>query len=86
MDVDAGAPGFRLRAVEVEPGCDHVYRDAEWRDAIVSVSVGEIELVSLSGSRHRFKSGDVLWLAGLPLRALHNCGAEPVLLLAVSRR
>jgi hypothetical protein len=86
MDGDADAPGFILRAVAVAPGCERAYDEAEWRDAIVSVTCGEIELESLSGSRYRFRSGDVLWLAGLPLRALHNSGVEPALLLAVSRR
>jgi hypothetical protein len=28
----------------------------------------------------------VLWLVGQPLRALHNRGREPALLVAVSRR
>ena len=34
---------------------------------------------------HRFCAGDVLWLVGLPLRALHCCGSDPAVLLAVSR-
>ena len=38
------------------------------------------------GSRLRLERGTVLWLVGLPLRALHNGGVEAALLLAVSRR
>jgi hypothetical protein len=86
MGDDGDAPGFALRAVAVAPGCERAYDEAEWRDAIVAVSRGEIELEGLGGSSHCFKCGDVLWLAGLPLRALRNRGPEPALLIAVSRR
>ena len=85
MDV-GGAPAFVLRAVAVEPGCERAYDEAEWRDAIVSVARGEIELEAESGARRRFGAGDVLWLDGLPLRTLRCRGPEPALLLAVSRR
>jgi quercetin dioxygenase-like cupin family protein len=78
--------GFEVRAVEVEPGGHRVYHAAEWRDALVVVSCGEIELECRSGARHRFKRGDLLWLTALPLRAFHNRGGEPALLVAVSRR
>jgi quercetin dioxygenase-like cupin family protein len=77
--------GFEVRAVEVEPGGHRIYHEAEWRDAIVFVGRGAIELECLSGTRHSFRRGDLLWLAGLPLRALHNRGGETVLLIAVSR-
>jgi quercetin dioxygenase-like cupin family protein len=83
MDVPLG---FEIRAVGVEPGGHRIYHGAEWSDAIVVVKGGEIELECLSGARRRFKRGDLLWLSGLPLRALHNPGSEPALLLAVSRR
>jgi quercetin dioxygenase-like cupin family protein len=85
MDDDR-ASAFVLRAVAVEPGCERVFDEAEWRDAIVSVARGEIELEARSGARRRFGTGDVLCLDGLPLRALRCCSPEPVLLLAVSRR
>jgi quercetin dioxygenase-like cupin family protein len=78
--------GFEVRAVEVEPGEHRIYHDAEWNDALVIVARGEIELECLSGTRHRFRRGDLLWLTGLPLRALHNPGHDPATLVAVSRR
>jgi hypothetical protein len=77
--------GFVIRAVGVEPGGHRIYRRAEWSDALVLVRRGEIELECLSGTRHRFGRGDLLWLAGLSLRALHNPGPEPALLVAVAR-
>jgi quercetin dioxygenase-like cupin family protein len=82
MDVPLG---FEIRAVGVEPGGHRIYHRAEWGDALVLVRRGEIELECLSGTRHRFGRGDLLWLAGLPLRALHNPGPEPALLVAVAR-
>jgi quercetin dioxygenase-like cupin family protein len=85
MDGNGGGLAFVLRAVAVAPGSERAYNEAEWRDAIVSVTRGEIELECVGGTRHRFGRGDVLWLAGLPLRALHNRGDEPALLVTVSR-
>jgi hypothetical protein len=86
MDDDGEAPAFVLRAVALAPGCRRAYDEAEWRDAIVVVRRGEIELEGLSGASYRFRRGDLLWLAGLPLRALHNAGRERAVLVAVSRR
>jgi hypothetical protein len=83
---DGDARAFVLRAVAVAPGGRRAYDEGEWRDAIVVVKRGEIELECLSGISHRFRRGDLLWLSGLPLRALHNRGGEPALLVAVSRR
>ena len=86
MGGDSDGPAFVMRAVAVAPGCERAYDEAEWRGAIVSVTRGEIELECLGGSRHRLRSGDVLWLAGLPLRVLRNRGRDPALLVTVSRR
>ena len=80
------SPSFELRAVSVAPGGVHMYRESDWRDALIVVDRGQIELESLFGSRRRFRRGDVLWFAGLPLRALRNRGSETAVLLAISRR
>jgi hypothetical protein len=79
-------PPFRLRTVAVGPGRALAFDEAEWRDALVVVERGEIELECLGGSSQRFGRGDFLCLDGLPLRTLRNPGREPALLLAVSRR
>jgi hypothetical protein len=76
---------FAPRLVVLEPGCERPYDEAEWRDAIVLVASGEVDLEGLSGRSLRFGGGDLLWLASLPLRALVNHGDEPVLLVAISR-
>jgi hypothetical protein len=78
-------PGFETAAISIRPRCRRVYDEAEWRDAIVVVERGEVELEWREGSEWRFRRGDALWLVGLPLRAIHNRGREPALLVAVSR-
>jgi hypothetical protein len=79
-------PSFERRVIIIAPGDALVYDPAEWRDAIVVVEDGQIELECLDGSRHCFGRGDILWLDGLPLRALHNPGPKLAVLVAVSRR
>ena len=77
---------FDVRVVEVPPGGERAYDEAEWDDALVVVDRGEIELDCAGGSRPRFACGAVLWLGGLPVRALRNPGPAPARLIAVSRR
>jgi hypothetical protein len=77
---------FERRVVVLAAGDTRGYDDAEWRSALVVVEQGQIELEGLDGSRRRFGCGDVLWLDGLPLRALHNHGPEAAVLAALSRR
>ncbi|HEY7706595.1 MAG TPA: cupin domain-containing protein [Gaiellaceae bacterium] len=78
-------PGFEVRAVSVEPGSDRIYHRDEWRDALVVVVQGEIELDCRDGKRQRLAHGDVLWLTGLPVRAIRNRRSEPALLVAIAR-
>ena len=79
-------PTFELRLVTIPPGGVRAYQEAEWRDALVVVERGSIELETRHGRRRAFATGDMLCLVGLSLRALHNHGRESVLLVAVSRR
>lgn len=79
-------PAFEKRVITVEPGCSRPYDAAEWRDAIVVIEGGEIDLECSRSGRRRFRSGEVLWLAGLSLLALHNEGIEPAVIVAVRRR
>ena len=80
------SPMFELRLVALPPGRARRYREAEWRDALVVIERGHIELECVGGGRRRFVRGDVLWLIGMPLLALHNPGPDAALLAAVSRR
>ena len=81
--IDAGE--FRIRRIVVAPGAERAYDEAEWRDALVIVESGRLELDCSGGTSRGFRRGDVLWLIGLPLRALCNRGAVPTVLVAVTR-
>jgi len=79
-------PAFRRKVTVLQPASSRPFDEEEWRDALVVVRKGEIELECLAGGRRAFREGDVLFLSGLSLRAMHNRGAEPAVLVAVSRR
>jgi len=76
---------FELREIALPPGGELPYEEADWRDALVVLEAGEIELEAVSGARRHLGAGDVFWLVGLPLRALRNAGSEAAVLVTVSR-
>jgi hypothetical protein len=78
-------PGFDLRAVPICAGEELAYTALDWTSALVVVECGEIDVEGRCGSRIRFVSGDMLWLADLPVRALYNPGPEDVMLSVVTR-
>ncbi|HEX6470839.1 MAG TPA: hypothetical protein VF069_17190 [Streptosporangiaceae bacterium] len=78
-------PRFERRTVVIAPGRTLAYDESEWRDAIVVVHRGQVELRAGGDGRRRFGRGDILWLDGLSIRGLHNPGTEPAVLVAVSR-
>lgn len=90
LDIDALAhrtrPGFEQRVVEVPPGEAMAFDARRWRDAIVFVLDGELDVDCASGVGHRFGRGDILCFARLAVRALRNDGPTPALLLAIRRR
>jgi hypothetical protein len=79
-------PAFQLRRFALGPGKRHAYDPREWQDSLVVIERGEVELECISGACRTFKGGVVLWLAGLPLRAIHNHGNDTALLVGVRRR
>lgn len=76
---------FSRRVVTIEPGRARPYDADEWLDALVVVEQGELHVECRAGRFRTFGRGAVLCLTGLPLRALHNRGAEPAVLVAVRR-
>jgi hypothetical protein len=78
--------GFQLRTVSLAPGGERPYDADEWRDALVVVGRGRVELESRGGRRLAFGCGETLWLSGMPLRAVCNPGRETAVLIAVTRR
>jgi RNA polymerase sigma-70 factor (ECF subfamily) len=78
------APRIARRVVVLPPGGRHRYRVEDWRDALVWIERGEIELGC--AGRPRFRQGDLLWLGDLCPNAIHNHGPVPAVLVAVWRR
>jgi hypothetical protein len=79
-------PAFEAQVVVIAPFSELSYEQSSWRDTIVFVEQGEVDLEWETGSRLHCLRGDVLYLTGLHLRVLSNRGAEPAILIAVSRR
>lgn len=76
----------RRWSVVLQPGEALDYVAADWADALVVVTSGELELECRSGRRARFAAGAVLAPAAVPVRRLLNPGPEPLVLSAVTRR
>jgi hypothetical protein len=76
---------FERWEIRIAPGSQRVCEAAEWRDAMLVVESGAIELETNTGERVGFATGAVLFL-GTWLRTLRNRGEVPVVLSAVSRR
>lgn len=79
-------PSFERRVVTLAPGSSRPFDKAEWAGALVVVDRGEVEVEGRCGTCRSFRRGDILWFEELPLRALHNRGDEPAVLIAVCRR
>jgi len=77
---------FATRIVVLPPGSSLVFDEREWRDCLVEVERGDVKLQLRGGGGHECRAGDVLWLVGLPILALHNPGCDRTVLVAVSRR
>ena len=78
-------PSYRAREVRIESLGERPYGADDWRNALVIVRSGVLELVSLGGVRRRFGLGSLLFLANLRLRSLRNPGGVPTVLSVVTR-
>ena len=78
------AAAFQRRVVTLAPESWHPFVEDDWRDCLVLVERGEVELHSCGGTRS-FETGAVLWFTGLGLRVLHNPGRTDAVLVAISR-
>ena len=77
---------FERRRVVLPPGSSRPYVDAEWRDALVTVEGGDLEIECVRGGRRTFEEGAILWFSDLGLKTMHNHGDRPTVLVAISRR
>ena len=62
------------------------YQPDDWKDSIIEVEAGAVEIETRHGQAVAFHAGDVFWLAELPVRALHNRGDIPAVLVTATRR
>lgn len=76
---------FIRRVIELAPDQELSPGLVAWRDAIVFLTDGEIELVCVEGECRRFTRGAMLCLTPT-VRLLRNSGVEPARLIAISRR
>jgi hypothetical protein len=63
---------FQVRLIMIPPGSERPYRAAEWRDALIRVERGSVELYSTSGGHLRLSKGAILSLDRLALRTISN--------------
>jgi hypothetical protein len=75
---------FRRRVVELAPGEELRIGVVPWRDAIVFLETGEVELECSTGSSRRFTGGSVLCLVP-PVSVFRACGGDPARLIAIWR-
>lgn len=76
---------FEPRRVLLTAGRPLAFEPQRWRGLLVVVERGQLELEWSHAERVRFEVGDMLYLAGLSLLALHAAGAGPTLLLTLRR-
>lgn len=86
LTTDALPSRFARRVTAIPASRSLRYTATDWTDALIVIASGEIELEDVSGHRSRFRSGEMLALVGLPLRALHSVGTDPATLVAINRR
>lgn len=77
---------FQRWYVVLAAGEVRTYDPAEWRDALVLVDRGLVELELADGARCGFGQGATLCFVGLAPRALRNPGRVPLVLVVISRR
>jgi hypothetical protein len=79
-------PSFLARSFVLPPGLSVPYDENDWRDSLVIVESGGLDLAGADGRSWHFRTGDVLWLVGLPVLALRNSGTETLVLKVISRQ
>jgi hypothetical protein len=77
--------GFSRRVVTIAPGDRRPYVDEDWRDALVVIVRGAVDLECTRGGRRRFEAGTMMSLEGLGLVALFNPGPSGLVIIAITR-
>ncbi len=76
-------PGLEVRLLAIDQA--RPFDATEWRDALVVVESGNLEIELTAGTAVRFSAGAVLFLTRLEPRGLRN-GSHGAALLSVARR
>jgi hypothetical protein len=77
---------YDRRVVTIPPRTSLPFQPLSWRDALVVVARGAVEIETESGQRQLFGNGALIWLDRIPVRLLRNPGVETTVLGAVARR
>jgi quercetin dioxygenase-like cupin family protein len=78
--------GYQIRLLILEPGTEVAYEPATWRDSLVEVECGQVELHLRDKRRIRVRTGEVLWLSGLGVLSISNPSGSPAALTGLARR
>jgi hypothetical protein len=79
------APGFERRTITIAVG-ERLGRGEPWRDELVSVEAGALDVVGPDGHSLHLTVGALLFLDGVDHVALHASGDVPTVLVAIRRR
>ena len=77
--------GFSRRVVTIAPGDRRPYVDTDWRDALVVIVRGAVDLECTRGGRRRFEAVTMMSLEGLGLVALFNPGSSDLVIVTITR-
>ena len=77
--------GFSRRVVTIAPGDRRPYVDTDWRDALVVIVRGAVDLECTRAGRRRFEAGTMMSLEGLGLVALFNPGSSDLVIVTITR-
>ncbi len=77
--------GFSRRVVTIAAGDRRPYVDGDWRDALVVIVRGAVDLECTRGGRRRFEAGTMMCLEGLGLVALFNPGPSDLVIVTITR-
>lgn len=76
---------FGVRRITVPPGAERRTVADEWKDAIVVLESGAIDVVAPSGGRRTFAPGDMLCLEWVACERIVNVGTVDAELIAIHR-
>ncbi|SHL03118.1 hypothetical protein SAMN05443637_116144 [Pseudonocardia thermophila] len=79
------APGFRRHELRLAPGERRGLAEAQWRGVLVLLEHGSVELHCAQGTVLTLRQGAVFCFDGTGVRALHNPGPGPAVLVGWSR-